>query len=182
MICLLLNCVYIQNGSWAALVRCWTWNYPYIKKLRKINVSNCSSDEVLKKKVFSACHFTNKDETWGRKRATSHKFDKLPIRKSKKKIFFSSEDLKRELNAPVISRTIRNRLIAKDLWAHSASKVPYLSKKNICNRKIFAKKRLLRENWKNVLWSDETKVNLLDPMESSMYDAPRTLPMIRSIP
>ena len=78
---------------------------------------------------------------------------------SQKNNFFSSEDLKRELNAPVTSRTIRNRLIAKDLWAHSARKVPYLSKKTICNIKIFAKKRLLRENWENVLWSDETKVN-----------------------
>lgn len=115
---------------------------------------------MLKKKVFSACHFQNKAETRGRKRATSRKFDQLLVRQSRKNPFSSSEELKRELSAPVTSRTIRNRLVEMTLRAHSARKVPYLSKKNISSRKIFAKKHLLRENWKNVLWSDETKINL----------------------
>lgn len=116
---------------------------------------NCS-----KKKVYSAIHFQAKQEKRGRKRKTSEKFDKLLIRQSKKNPFLSSEDLKRELDAPVTSRTIRNRLIERGLKAHCARKVPYLSKKNIKNRINFAKRHLLRTNWKNVLWSDETKINL----------------------
>ena len=34
------------------------------------------------KKLFSTCPFSNKEETRGRKRATSHKFEKLLIRLS----------------------------------------------------------------------------------------------------
>ena len=113
-----------------------------------------------KKKYFShvILQIRTKHEAGNEQRLTN--LTNCQFGNPKKIIFFSSEDLERELNAPVTSRTIRNRLIAKDLWAHSARKVLYLSKTNICNIKIFAKKRLLRENWKNVLWSDETKVNL----------------------
>lgn len=74
--------------------------------------------------------------------------------------FLSSKDLKNTLQATVSSRTIRNRLIKKDLKAYSVRKVPLLSKKNIVKRLSFAKRHLARKNWKNVLWSDETKINL----------------------
>uniref|UniRef100_A0A6P4E205 Uncharacterized protein LOC108038178 n=1 Tax=Drosophila rhopaloa TaxID=1041015 RepID=A0A6P4E205_DRORH len=63
------------------------------------------------------------------KRATSVSFDRRLVRKSNKNPFLSSKHLKNDLNAPVTSRTIRNRLIEADLKAHSHRKVPYLSKK-----------------------------------------------------
>ena len=58
------------------------------------------------------------------------------------------------------SRTIRNRLIEKGLKAQSTRTVPYLKETHMQNRIAFAKKHLKCENWKNVLWSDETKINL----------------------
>lgn len=42
----------------------------------------------------------------------------------------------------------------------SPRKVPLLSKKNMQKRLIFAKQHQHRSNWKNILWSDETKINL----------------------
>jgi len=43
------------------------------------------------------------------------------------------------LGAAVTARTIRNRLIERDLRAYSARKVPSLSQKNMKNRLLFAK-------------------------------------------
>lgn len=116
--------------------------------------------ECSKKKVFSAIHFEEKQETRGRRRATSKNFDTRLIRKSKKEPFLSSRDLKNYMNASLTSRTIRNRLIENDLKAHSARRVPFLNKKHVEKRVCFAKRHEIRKNWKNVLWSDETKINL----------------------
>lgn len=135
-------------------------NYKKIKKLWPFHVSDCRLHELLEKKVFSAVHFKPTEEKRARKRATSKKFDQLFIQESKKQPFLSSEDRKNSLKAPVSSRTIRNRLISAGLKAYSARKVPYLSQNNINCRLSFARKHVLRINWKNVLWSDETKVNL----------------------
>lgn len=137
--------------------------------------------------MFSAINFKITEEKRGRKRATSKKFDQLLIRESKKKTFLSSEELKNVLQAPVSSRTIRNRLISGGLKAYSARKVPYLSRKNITCRLSFAKKHLLRANWKNVLWSDETKINLFGSdgkvhvrrPKNSAYDPKHTLKTVK---
>lgn len=116
---------------------------------------NCS-----KTKIFNAIHQTVKPETRGRKRKTTARFDQLLVRKCKKDPFRSSKDLKNDLCASVTSRTIRNRLQEAELKSRSPRKVPLLSKKNIKKRLIFARQHLHRENWRNVLWSDETKINL----------------------
>lgn len=127
------------------------------------NLLNCS-----KKKVFNAIHAVVKEETRGRKRKTSSRFDKLLIRKCKIEPFLSSKDLQKDLNAPVTSRTIRYRLAEAKLLARSPRKVPYLSQKNIKQRLNFANRHLSRKNWKNVLWSDETKINLFGS-DGKMY-------------
>lgn len=113
-----------------------------------------------KTKVFNAIHSKKSHETRGRKRKTSARFDQRLVRLSKNNPFMSSSSLKNELCASVTSRTIRNRLQEVGLMGRSPRRVPLLSKKNIQKRLEFARRHLCRKNWNNVLWSDETKVNL----------------------
>lgn len=80
--------------------------------------------------------------------------------KSKKEAFLSSKDLKNYMIASVTSRTIRNRLIEHGLKAHSARRVPFMSKMHIERRLCFFKNQETRQNWINVLWSDKTKIDL----------------------
>lgn len=116
--------------------------------------------DCSKNKVFNAIHTNKSAETRGRQRKTSSHFDRILIRYSKNNPFDSANELKNKLCAPVTSRTIRNRLREAGLMGRSARKVPLLSKKNIKKRLEFAIQHLGRENWRNVLWSDETKINL----------------------
>ena len=113
-----------------------------------------------KKKVFSAIHYKHSNNKRGRKRKTSKRFDDLLIRTAKIHPFYTSKDLKNYLNAPITCRAIRYRLKNADLPARSPRFVPHLSVLNIKKRKKFATTHLMRQNWTNVLWSDETKINL----------------------
>jgi len=78
----------------------------------------------------------------------------------KKDPFLTAKELRNTLGAAVTARTIRNRLIERDMRAYSARKVPSLSQKNMKNILLFAKQHQNRQNWNNVLWSDETKINM----------------------
>lgn len=134
-----------------------------IKKLRKIEKTIreiAAIMECSKNMVFNALKPCGKKAKRGRKRKTSMQFDHLVVRESKKDPFLPSNEIKERLNAPVTSQTIRNRLREAGFNGRSARKVPYLSKNNVNQRLQFAQRHLLRENWKNVLWSDETKVNI----------------------
>lgn len=135
----------------------------FILNLKKNGKSIREIAKILKcsrNKVFNAIHAKKIHETRGRKRKTSGRLDQLIVRMSKKNPFKSSSEIKNELCAPVTSRTIRNRLIEAGMKARSPRKVPLLSTQNIKKRLLFANQHLSRENWKNVLWSDETKINL----------------------
>lgn len=136
------------------------------KVIQNLRNDGCTMDRIAqimkcsKKKVFTALHYYPKEETRGRKRKTTSRFDHLLVRHCKTKPFSSSEELKNELNPPVTSRTIRNRLSEAGLMARSPRRVPFLSKKNVQQRLDFANRHLFHKNWSNVLWSDETKINL----------------------
>lgn len=62
----------------------------------------------------------------------------------------------------VSPRTLRRVLLKNGYKGRSACSKPLLSNKNIFDRLKFAKKHISRsENaWKDVIWSDETKINL----------------------
>lgn len=123
-------------------------------------------DEIAKimqwyrKTVFSPIHATKRVVSRGRRRKTTCKQDRMLVRLWKITRFKTSEDLKRDLNIDVTSRTIRNRLKEANLIARSSRKVPMLPITNIKNRLSFATINMDRPHWKNVLWSDETKINL----------------------
>lgn len=67
------------------------------------------------------------------------------------------------MDVDISDRTIRRRLVANNLHGRAARKVPLLSKKNIAARLMFARTctEWQVERWRNILWSDETKINLL---------------------
>uniref|UniRef100_A0A0K8VY49 Transposable element Tcb1 transposase n=1 Tax=Bactrocera latifrons TaxID=174628 RepID=A0A0K8VY49_BACLA len=113
-----------------------------------------------KKKVFTALHSVKKPETRGRKRKMTAADDRRLIRHCKANPFLSSGELQVQLSLNVSTRTIRYRLADVKLPARTPRKVPLLSLKNKNNRLAFARKHLFRQNWKNVLWSDETKINM----------------------
>jgi len=123
-------------------VHCTAPERHLIKKLSDEGKSTSKIAELMncsKKKVFSAVHYMDKKENRGKKRATTKWFDDILVRTIKKYPFLTAKELRNTLGAAVTARTIRNRLIERDLRAYSARKVPSLSQKNMKNRLLFAK-------------------------------------------
>lgn len=140
-----------------------------IKKLRYEGKTFKEIAEIIgcsQNMVTNALNYRKKPETRGRKRKTSARVDRRILKLVKKDAFITSTAIKNELNLDVTTRTIRNRLIDCKYRARSARKTPFVSERNRKKRISFAKHHL--ENikqrgasyFRNVLWSDETKVNL----------------------
>lgn len=98
-----------------------------------------------------------------RARKTSRKTDKEIVRTAKKDPMMTSEDIRKELlvQPPISARTIRRRLNEAQLFGRVSRKKPLLTKKNRRARLKFARDHLLWgiDDWKKILWSDETKIN-----------------------
>jgi Transposase len=71
--------------------------------------------------------------------------------------------LKNVINQPLSSQTVRRELKKAGMRAVVKKKRPFLSKKHKKARMDFATKHLhwTVEDWKQVVWSDETKINRL---------------------
>lgn len=117
--------------------------------------------------VFNALHSTGKRELTGRPRKTTPKDDSAIKRASQKDPFKASKQIRDELNLSVSSRTVQRRLAEKGLGGKSPRKVPMLTPKHLKARLKYAKDHFdwvgpeKEKQWRNVLWSDETKVNLI---------------------
>ena len=75
----------------------------------------------------------------------------------------SAPQIRSETNAIEISnRTVQRRLTEKGLFGRRPAKKPWISKKNVLARMKFAveHENWTIEDWKKVLWSDESKFNL----------------------
>ena len=101
----------------------------------------------------------------GRKRSTTVREDRLLIRSSLQNRRLTSSDLKRDLELygiDLTARSVRNRLIEGGLSGRIAAKKPLLSEKNRAARLEFAMthRDWTVEDWKKVLWSDESTVEL----------------------
>ena len=85
---------------------------------------------------------------------------------SKKNPFFSSAHIKAELErqglANISSRTVRRRLVDSGFFGRRPAKKPLLSKKNTMARLRFTHDHLhwTTDQWKRVVFSDESKFNL----------------------
>lgn len=103
----------------------------------------------------------------GRPRKTTAKDDGHIKRLSNIDPFKSATKIRDELNLSVSSRTVQRRLVEKQLVGRSPRKVPMLTRKHLQARLKFAKEHLdwigpeNGKKWRNILWSDETKVNLI---------------------
>lgn len=131
-----------------------------IRSIAKI--VKCSSSMV-----FQALRPRKTIETRGRPSKLSEKDKRALVRKAKENPFMSSRDLTHETAVAVSSRTIRRVLLESKLPARSHRKVPLLKPGHMKKRLAFAKMfhmpyDPLKEvkQWRNVLWSDETKINL----------------------
>lgn len=140
-----------------------------ILDLRKTGLSYRKISGILKcsvNMVKNALHYVQKPEKRGKSRKTSETTDRKIVTTSKKDPFLSSKDIVKELNLNISSSTVRKRLIENNLHGRVARKVPLLTKKHVKARMKFAMDHTNWDGpdgikkWRNVLWSDETKINL----------------------
>lgn len=119
---------------------------------------------ISKTMVEKAVKWVPKIETRGRKPKITLSTKKRIIHCVKKNPFISSKQIKCDLNIDVDPSTIRKVLIKENLKSRSPRKVPMLSKKNVQQRLKFAEEHVLwsKEKWRNIPWSDETKINLFN--------------------
>lgn len=100
----------------------------------------------------------------GRPRKTTGREDNLITRHCQSNPFLSATKIKAELGLQISSRTIQRRLVEKRLYSRRPAIKPLLSKKQRINRLKFAREHLnwTVQKWKTVLFSDESKFNLVD--------------------
>lgn len=101
-----------------------------------------------------------------RTRKTTRRTDAAIVRLSKKNSRLGSNQIRQELIAGtnefnVSARTVRRRLNEAGLFGRVARKKPFINKRNRIKRTEFANnhKQWTINQWKFVLWSDETKIN-----------------------
>lgn len=101
----------------------------------------------------------------GRKRKIDERFQRKIVRMVDKEPRLTSKQVQAVLQSEgttVSTRTIRRRLNEKGLYGRIPRKTPLLTQRHKKARLEFAKTYLRKPKtfWKNVLWSDETKVEL----------------------
>ena len=105
-------------------------------------------------------------ERRGSFKKTSPITDNRIVTLAKRDPFKSSKAIANEIGNVVSSRTVRRRLVAAKLPGRIASKVPLLRQPNLKKRMNFALAHKTwcglegEKKWRNILWSDETKINL----------------------
>jgi len=123
------------------------------------------------KMICNALKYDTKPETRGRKLAMTPKMVTRLVRESKKDPFKPASELKKDLNISAAITTVRSCLRDNKLYARSPRKVPLLTKKNIAKRIKFANQYVnwSQEKWRNILWSDESKIVLFGGKGSRSY-------------
>ena len=134
------------------------------KTYKEISVTmGCSQN-----KVTNALKPEKSRENRGRPRKTCQRTDDHIAIISKKDPFKPATKILNEINENISVWTVRRRLLESTLPARTPRKVPLLGRKNIMKRKIFAKNHIawrgpdITKKWRNILWSDETKINLFN--------------------
>jgi len=102
----------------------------------------------------------------GQPRCSAPRMDRDIIRKIEENPRLSAPvinvEMKVKYGLQVSTATIRNRIREVGLKRRAMKKKPFLSKRHIALRLNWAKKheKWTLEDWKRVIWSDETKINL----------------------
>ena len=118
------------------------------------------------KRLYNALHSTGTKIPTGRPRKTSARDDARMTRLCKADPFKSARAIRDELQLSVSDRTVQRRLFENNLVGRNPRKVPLLRRCHVQARLQFAREQYdwAGENlnkWRNVLWSDESKVNLV---------------------
>lgn len=131
---------------------------------KKYQKSQSTIARLVKKIRETGC--LNRKAGSGRKRSLNQydlnyleKIIKINPHLGSKKI---AENMLKDRKKEVTESTIRRYLIGMGLKGRISCRKPLLSKKHIKARLEWAKKRYnwTKEDWKKVIWSDETKINL----------------------
>lgn len=130
---------------------------------------NCSKNMVYNAvKHFKTHNMTENVPRQKRPRKTTPQDDRRMVTLAKKDPFIGSVKIKGEVFGPesntgVSARTVRRRLVEAKLVGRVARKVPLLKKEHKQARLAFARKygHWTISQWKNVLFSDETKINMI---------------------
>lgn len=140
-----------------------------IRKWRKEGKTYKEISELLGRSqnlVTNALKPQKNTENRGRPRKTTKQTDRRMVVMVKKDPFLSSRAILKELNENISARTVRRRMTEANLHGRIARKVPFLSKRNIKQRISFAQEHKdwngesMIKKWRNILWSDETKINM----------------------
>ena len=105
-------------------------------------------------------------ETRGIPKKTTPSTDHHIVALAKRDPFKSSKAIAKEIDNEVTSRTVRRRLVSSNLPSRMARRVPLLRNANLQKRKNFALAHKTwsgpegEKKWRNILWSDETKICL----------------------
>lgn len=123
------------------------------------------------KMIANVKKYHEKQETRGRKPVLSPRMVKRMVRYSKAQPMAPATQIRDELNLPSSVITVRRRLKEHNLSAHSPRKVPLLKKIHVIKRLRFAKQHLTWpiEKWRNILWTDESKIVLYGGTGSRQY-------------
>lgn len=138
--------------------------YGYKKIAGMVNLSKNTVATIVKK--YKKLGTVQHQQGQGRKKKTTPRIDKAIIRKVLNNRRLSAPkiaaQLQNEFNVTVHPQTVRNRIKKEGFAGLVAVKKPWLSNKNIKLRLKWAKKHATWsiEDWKNVIWSDETKIQL----------------------
>lgn len=130
----------------------------------QFGVAQSTVSEVLKRNRLRGGVFTRHSS--GRPRSTSHVVDRNIVRASRTNPRLSAVDISKDLSqgsgSMVASWTVRRRLRAAGLNARRPAQKPMVSKKNRAIRLKWAKEHLnwTSDQWKKVVWSDESKFML----------------------
>lgn len=129
-----------------------------------VKVSKSSVHRTLRRKCETGSNRNRKGS--GRPRKTSKRDDNRLLEISKSNRFKTAPDLRAEINqslvAPISLTTVKRRLRENGLIGRVAVKKPLLRPVNKKKRLQFAKehKNWTIADWKNVLWTDESKFEL----------------------
>uniref|UniRef100_A0A915DN31 Transposase Tc1-like domain-containing protein n=1 Tax=Ditylenchus dipsaci TaxID=166011 RepID=A0A915DN31_9BILA len=107
-------------------------------------------------------------KTGGKRRSTDGRTDRKIARKSKEEPHLTAPEIREELGLNDISlRTVQRRL--EELYL-DVTQQTWISPKNVKERIKFAKKHQewTVDDWKRVLWSDESKFNFVGMMPKAM--------------
>lgn len=130
------------------------------------NIIGCSPTMVR-----NAIKYTPTSETRGRPPVLSKKGVTRIVRYSKQNPFAAATEIKDKRAVEASVETIRRRLRDANLAARSPRKVPLLKKMHVDKRLKFAKEHLdwPIEKWRNILWTDESKIVLYGGKGSRAY-------------